>query len=182
MFSFVLAAISLQAALASPLAERKTGTLYRSPHPTRWELQGCVQDDYPGHRVLAPGAHRTSAHTTIGGCLKFCDDNKFHYAGLENGNECYCANELTNGGEVGPNGADISLHRNDGCTVRASGNHDQNGGGPNHLLLFASLLRPEPQVAQVDGAEFLGCYLDNVNDRLLPYFAQGADPGLTNEG
>ena len=84
--TFVLAAIGFQSVLAGPIVERATGTFYGSTS-RKWELSGCYNDAYPDHRVLAPGAYRFSAKTTIGGCLKFCDTNKFYYAGLENGNQ-----------------------------------------------------------------------------------------------
>jgi hypothetical protein len=62
--------------------------------PTGWKSNGCVQDTN-GKRVLA--LQSTSATMTIATCLSNCEKLGSVYAGVENGNECFCGKQLNGG-------------------------------------------------------------------------------------
>jgi hypothetical protein len=102
-------------------------------------------------------------------CVNYCDAGQWHLAGIENGNQCFCA-QTGNGIEIGPNGRNLTTQKNDGCTTPSVGDAKSNGGGPNHLLLFESKRWAVPTIANVSGATFKGCYADDVNKRLLPHY------------
>lgn len=125
------------------------------------------------------GDYTSGSSLTVASCLKYCASKSFHLAGIENGNQCYCSQELYNGAVVGAHGANLTSKNNDGCNVSSAGNKASNGGGNNHLLVFQSKVFPEPSVANVTNASHVGCFADDVNSRLLPQFATVT--GLTNE-
>lgn len=129
--------------------------------------------------LLAAGAYISGSDLTPSTCLDFCASKNFHLAGLESGNQCYCSQELYNGANVGPHGTNLTSKHNDGCNVSSAGDSTSNGGGYNHLLVFESIVFPEPSVAKAKDGDYLGCYADDVTKRLLPAYGTGTK--VTND-
>lgn len=60
-----------------------------SPTVAGWSLAGCHSDFYPNGRTLNGGYYMDSS-MTIAKCLNFCDGQSQYFAGIENGNQCFC--------------------------------------------------------------------------------------------
>ncbi|KAK5135954.1 hypothetical protein LTR08_004412 [Meristemomyces frigidus] len=66
------------------------------PSVGRYRSGDCLTDRGPvGVRALAGAGVTDSVHMTVERCIKFCLGKYMHYAGVEYGAECYCANEIT---------------------------------------------------------------------------------------
>ncbi|CAO1630648.1 unnamed protein product [Parajaminaea phylloscopi] len=179
--ALLLAALTASAVTASPLAARQSTPRFASPSDN-WQLQGCAQDGYPNFRVLEGAGYTSNGRQTIATCLAYCDSQGAAFAGLENGNQCFCSNDgLQNNGAYGPNGANLNAQNNDGCTTNCPGGAGQACGGPNRLQVYRSTKRPVPAATPVEGATYLGCYADNTNNRLLPVWSSGNDNDNSNE-
>lgn len=125
------------------------------PQKNNFVLLGCVQDKYPDSRVINGGYQdNPSGGQTIGKCLSFCAGQGYYYAGIENGNQCFCGQTLDDGKVTQP--ADgISVSQNGGCTSPCQGNKTQSCGGPNRLLVFQGKSKP-PSVGTVPDADYKG--------------------------
>jgi hypothetical protein len=124
--------------------------------------------------LLTAGAYISGSDLTPSTCLDFCTSKNFHLAGIESGNQCYCSQELYNGATVGAHGTNLTAKHNDGCNVSSAGDSTSNGGGYNHLLVFESIVYDAPTVAKTEDGDYLGCYADNVGQRLLPAYGTGS--------
>lgn len=71
----------------------RTTSTSASPSAT-WAYQGCYQDYYPSGRSLN-GYSFSSASMSVETCQSTCLAQGYSAAGLENGNECYCANAIS---------------------------------------------------------------------------------------
>ena len=56
-----------------------------------WRFAACARDPAGQARTL-DGASDRRSDMSVNSCLAFCDGKGFRYAGLENGEECYCGN------------------------------------------------------------------------------------------
>ncbi|KLT44598.1 hypothetical protein CC85DRAFT_242261 [Cutaneotrichosporon oleaginosum] len=94
----------------------------RAPAPG-WSDRGCVQDSAAA-RVLDTlayqGALNSPAH-----CTKLCGDNMYSFAGVENGQQCYCAREMKS----------TPASASD-CTSPCPGDAGETCGGATSLHLF----------------------------------------------
>ena len=81
-------------------------------------------------------------------CQAACNAGGYSYAGTEFGSQCFCGNQIQNGGSAVTDGS---------CNKACAGNATEICGGPNRLSLFA--LVPQWQV--------MGCYTDATLTRTL---------------
>jgi hypothetical protein len=88
---------------------------------------GCIQE--VSGRALT-GASTSASNMTIEKCTSYCSGQRFKYAGVEYGSECYCGSSLVNG-------ASSSLTSGQ-CNMACSGQADQTCGGPNAINLYIS--------------------------------------------
>ncbi|PWN21285.1 WSC-domain-containing protein [Microstroma glucosiphilum] len=170
-----MAAMAIPLAHAASLATTKS-TGYQAPN-ANWTVVGCTKDKYPDGRDLI-GDYKSSSKLTPTSCLEFCDKGQWAWAGIEDGNQCFCGND-PDGAIIGPNGSNLTAQNNDGCTTPSAGDAGSNGGGPNHLLLFSSKRWPRPHIPRPENSDYEGCFADDVNNRLLPHYANVAS--LTNQ-
>lgn len=142
-----------------------------------------VLTDYSPPPQHAEGAgYKFDNSLTISKCLSYCDSQGAAYAGVENGNQCFCSQQgLQNGGTYSnPPGSALTASANGGCSSNCGGDSSLACGGPNHIQVYRSNARRTPTVPTVAGASYLGCYSDNVNNRLLPVWSSGNDQSNTN--
>ncbi|KAH9172379.1 WSC domain-containing protein [Lactarius sanguifluus] len=114
-----------------------------------------IRDD-PSDRILTSATFKDSAHMTVESCVKFCNHRKYLYAGLENGEDCYCGNYLAESAYVGlpPE-----------CSVKCPGNSNEICGAGHHLSLYWSGAGPAPTISSNVGEwKFLACYADPKSD------------------
>ncbi|KAI8616934.1 aspartic peptidase domain-containing protein [Chytriomyces sp. MP71] len=109
---------------------------------------GCFQDSQT--RVLTRLMNRGS--TTPSFCFNSCSASGFYYAGVENGNECWCGNSLP-----------VATLPSSTCSTPCSGDTGQTCGGPWALNIFSTATRPP--VASIDH----GCFQD-ASVRTMPRF------------
>ncbi|KAJ7120963.1 glyoxal oxidase N-terminus-domain-containing protein [Mycena epipterygia] len=97
--------------------------------PAGWSPSMCAVDN-PA-RVLT-GYQGTDAALTPASCINKCAGLGFILSGVENGNECYCGNILTNN----PVGA-----RDVQCGAPCSGDASQNCGGGYRMMIYQKASR-----------------------------------------
>ncbi|KAH9054054.1 WSC domain-containing protein [Lactarius deliciosus] len=128
-------------------------TLKTLLHPSK-----LFQHDNPSDRILTSATFKDSSHMTVENCVKFCNHRKYLYAGLENGEDCYCGNYLAES-------ANIGLPTE--CSVKCPGNSDEMCGASHHLSLYWSGADPAPVISSDVGEwKFLACYADSKNSVL----------------
>ncbi|KAJ7481720.1 glyoxal oxidase N-terminus-domain-containing protein [Mycena latifolia] len=95
--------------------------------PAGWSPSMCAVDN--AARVLTgyKGADKALTPTS---CITKCASLNFTLSGVENGNECYCGNILTNN----PVGA-----RDVQCNVPCSGDASQNCGGSYRMMIYQKM-------------------------------------------
>jgi len=96
-----------------------------SAHPTKWIPLGCYKQD-PTKPILKkiPGS---DTFMSIGLCTDRCASERYTYAGLHNGNECWCGNDV-GGNSANPNEAD--------CNIPCPGYALDKCGGPKALSVY----------------------------------------------
>ncbi|KAH7309534.1 WSC domain-containing protein [Stachybotrys elegans] len=68
---------------------------YVVPEKKRWKDIGCHKDLFPStKRTLDKQVLVSDSELTIGGCQALCAREGTKYAGLENGRECWCGNDI----------------------------------------------------------------------------------------
>lgn len=119
-----------------------------TPTPSGWPYAGCYTDNVAlrtfSTRVYPPGL------LTIESCQAACASVGYSYAGLEWSVECFCTNEIENGGTLAPE---------DECEMPCAGDALEICGGPSRLSVY-SLNAPKMWVE-------VGCYTDSVGARTL---------------
>ena len=95
-----------------------------------WEYQGCFTDSVAartlGHVGITDGG---PSNMTPENCMNACFSQGYVYAGVEYSAECWCDNELRNGGGPAPDGEAQ-------CTMPCNGDPEQMCGGPDRLNLY----------------------------------------------
>lgn len=106
-------------------------------------------------------------------CTNYCYENKFRFAGVEFGQECFCGQGLLNN----PENATLS-----DCNQACFGDSTQSCGAPNRLSIYVGLERPDtlrPQVLVGTSIRnqyvSFGCYSDNYDTRSLTGYSYTAD-------
>lgn len=96
-----------------------------APGPSGWEALGCYTDNVSA-RTLTTNVSPSDEIVTVYSCTTLCSQQGFQYAGVEYARECYCGNEISNGGAPASSGCDMA------CT----GDHTEICGGANRLNLY----------------------------------------------
>ena len=92
-------------------------------------------------------------------CLDGCQSAFYKYAGVENGNECYCGNDLKlyswpSGGGPGPRMPDYPKIIPDiECNIQCPGNVNEKCGGQNRMNIFN--IKSKCEKERDDALEFL---------------------------
>ncbi|KAL0942681.1 copper radical oxidase [Colletotrichum truncatum] len=105
--------------------------------PNGWTAQGCFKDNVLGRALVVgmpvPGGH---AGTTVGSCITACASAGYKIAGVEYGQECWCDNQIQNGGQ--------QTLPSDGCNMPCRGNTNELCGGSNRLNVYAQIPLSSP--------------------------------------
>lgn len=133
--------------------------------PTGWESKGCYTDN-SGSRTLYSLSTANDTMTTES-CISYCASNGYPLAGTEYGRECYCGNNIAASGAAATSSD---------CSFACAGNSAEVCGGNSRINIYHNIsnvasAQPPATNAGPDGWGFLGCYIDNVNSRTLPYGA-----------
>jgi hypothetical protein len=163
------------------------------PVPTGWVSQGCYVDSV-AQRTLQFGGIVQGAMTNAK-CNAACEDAGYTLAGTEYAGECYCDNQLRNGGGPAPDG-------NAGCNMACNGNATDFCGGSNRLNLFKLFGSSTPTETPTptgtvpsetatrtntatatatglpEGFEYKGCWVDGPGFRIMN-FQQPDDQQMT---
>ncbi|KAK3325106.1 WSC domain-containing protein [Apodospora peruviana] len=131
---------------------------------------GCYTDAQA--RTL-PDSNQAFTDLTVEKCETTCSGQGFAMFGVENGNECWCSDAVTNGGA--PQAAS-------NCATSCNGDASELCGGGWAIDIYSSTTAasvpsgtPTPTVKPVAGWAHVGCYTD-AEDRTLPDKST-TDPG-----
>lgn len=104
-----------------------TSTTSLGPSPTAWKALGCY-DDYPDYPVLEENMSPTAgdAALKIPNCQNACYRAAYTYAGVKEGNQCWCGDDV--GGLYAQN---QTL-----CNIPCTGDKSTNCGGQERLSVF----------------------------------------------
>ncbi|KAI9449832.1 WSC domain-containing protein, partial [Lactarius psammicola] len=94
--------------------------------PQGWSSLGCYTDD-PSRPTLTSVGNRDQFNMTVENCVRFCDSRYNIYAGVENGEDCYCGNVTTVGSKSAPP---------KDCSSKCVGDISETCGGSNRLNLY----------------------------------------------
>jgi hypothetical protein len=137
--------------------------------PGNWSSIGCYLYDFPARRktfrllfvcrdnvqgrALTGASYTDTTDMTVESCISFCVDKDFIYAGLEYYQECYCGDNIINGG--------TETTASD-CSFPCTGDSAEMCGAGNRLSMYWSGQSPPPApeiVPSVGLWESLGCYV-----------------------
>ncbi|WVQ78506.1 hypothetical protein IAT38_000592 [Cryptococcus sp. DSM 104549] len=90
--------------------------------PDGWQWYGCFGDVH-GMPTLNE-TYATSDQLTPALCLSACSSSNYHFAGLENGNSCFCASSIT------------SLSNSTSCNSPCTGSSSSTCGGSSAMGLY----------------------------------------------
>nr|XP_054772067.1 uncharacterized protein LOC129280033 [Lytechinus pictus] len=99
---------------------------------------GCFEGGTGNDRVFTGDYMTQVPNMTISSCINFCNqssDANYTYAGVENGNECYC-------GEASDNYTRHGKRSDDQCHVTCSGDPTDSCGGAGHIAVFSISATP----------------------------------------
>jgi hypothetical protein len=99
---------------------------------------------------------------TIEACQTACSSAHYTYAGVEYGQECYCATSILGAATIADDGR---------CNMACAGNSTEICGGPNGINIYqnSDSQSSGPTTLQTYGTWItLGCYIDSVDSRALP--------------
>ncbi|KAG8999298.1 hypothetical protein FRB90_012101 [Tulasnella sp. 427] len=120
-------------------------------------FQGCYVDS--NSRLLPSFTTRSSSMTpTL--CKSTCVANGYQWYGVENGNECYCATNLSASAKKASSPSE--------CSTACSGDSSLVCGASWRLTVYGPPTTPPLSFSTLPSTTPLGCYLDAGN-RLLPY-------------
>ncbi|KAJ3716745.1 WSC domain-containing protein [Lentinula guzmanii] len=130
----------------------------------QWSYAGCFTDSVED-RDLSIGID-IPAGVTAASCSAACQTENFNIAGLENGQECWCGNVLSNS----------SIHvGDDDCRNVCISDHSEYCGAPNRLAVydFTALGAPPPPTT---------CSSDNIaNFTLIAKYKNPPEDGSSGE-
>ena len=137
-----------------------------------WAYLGCANETNP--RALPAASYTNSTGMSVETCQKFCSSstNNYGLAGLEYGQECWCANALQS----------YSALSQTGCSMACTGNSSELCGGPLRLSVYNLTTFVPPTAVKAVGSYVLqGCYHEATNSRLLSGPTYTNSTGMTVE-
>lgn len=118
-----------------------------------WAYRGCLkelEDPKTGlaiERALQSKVH-SSPNMTPPMCKKLCGADRYIYAGLGEGDKCFCGND--------PRDSSMWTEEKE-CAIRCSGDPSSICGEMRRLTVYEAEDPPEPEVKAVKGYEYVGC-------------------------
>jgi hypothetical protein len=143
--------------------------------PTGWIAQGCYVDSVQARSLMYGG--NVPGSMTNAGCQSACRAQGYVLAGTEYAGECYCDNQLRNGGGPAPDG-------NVGCNMACNGNQTDMCGGSNRLTLFKYVTGQEPSALSTIVASSVAASSTAVSSAVssAPPVATGLPTNFTYKG
>ncbi|OZJ01463.1 hypothetical protein BZG36_05584 [Bifiguratus adelaidae] len=164
--------------------------------PSGWNYMGCYVDTITP-RSLPYRAPGVTSGMTIEVCTSECAARGYTYAGTEYADECFCGNAAP--ANIAPLSTD--------CSSVCKGNASEICGGSKRLSLYTlgisgsaaitstsvaaitsmsvtattSSSSPPSSAPSMAGWIYLGCYVDTLQPRSLPYGAPKVATGMTME-
>ncbi|KAF4123465.1 Glyoxal oxidase N-terminus [Geosmithia morbida] len=127
--------------------------------PDGWDYYGCWVDGAAG-RILNYQAPDDDELTTQS-CINTCADLGYTIAGAEYQSQCFCGDNIVNGG--------VKATSEDQCSTPCGGDSDETCGGPDRMSIFSvgePVVRAAPgATANVGNWTYQGCAQDNVDDK-----------------
>jgi hypothetical protein len=125
---------STQFSSSAPVASPFSSSVATAPQPTGlaagWKAQiACAVDD--SARVFASPVYLQLQDNTPFRCTTECTSRGYSIAGVEYGNECFCANQFVN--DIPPTPASISE-----CDKPCAGNSAQTCGGSYRMQIYST--------------------------------------------
>ncbi|MCJ1242521.1 hypothetical protein MMC14_010529, partial [Varicellaria rhodocarpa] len=137
-----------------------------------WAYLGCANETNP--RALPAASYTNTTGMSVETCQNFCSSSRNNYglAGLEYGQECWCANALQSYSVLGQTD----------CSMACTGNSSELCGGPSRLSVYNLTTFVPPTTVKAVGSYVLkGCYHEASNSRLLTGPAYTNSTGMTVE-
>ncbi|OLN88507.1 WSC domain-containing protein-like protein 1 [Colletotrichum chlorophyti] len=91
-----------------------------------WSSIGCYAEGTTGRTLTYNAGSVPAGEMTVAKCTSACHDLNFILAGVEYSGECWCGNDMLNGGAPAV----------DGCNMLCHGNQSEYCGGPNRLNVY----------------------------------------------
>ncbi|KAG6008327.1 hypothetical protein E4U21_004653 [Claviceps maximensis] len=164
---------SSSAAVVASSSTASTGASAATRLPTGWSSYGCWLDGVSG-RILNTQLPDDSK-LTLESCARACSDAKYTIAGAEYATQCFCGNQIVNGGEKAKSDSE--------CNTVCAGDPQANCGGGGRITIMSL---GEPQVAApaaviptVGGWQYQGCYQDNVNQQKTFFWQNFMEKDMT---
>nr|XP_036576515.1 CFEM domain-containing protein [Colletotrichum truncatum]KAF6783272.1 CFEM domain-containing protein [Colletotrichum truncatum] len=131
-----------------------------------WQAVGCYKDLYPSsdHTLKNWGGMNYDT-MTVAGCHATCAKGGYLFAGVENGEECWCGNEVSSP-EI-----NVPVAEND-CNKPCTGDGGQTCGAGSRIYMYKYIVPSVPWIS-------LGCYGEG-NPRILRYDVQVPGSSATN--
>lgn len=132
--------------------------------PQGWDLYGCWVDGVKG-RILQKQLEDSSL-MTLELCAQECADLGYTIAGAEYSKQCFCGNNIVNGGARAKSETE--------CGSPCAGNPKSNCGGGGRMSIISKgppvVLAPPAPVLKVGEWTYQGCYQDNGNQKRTFYW------------
>ena len=100
-------------------------------------------------------------------CAEYCTTEGYRYAGVENGDKCYCGDYilnsgLTSKGKLAPTSK--------GCTKACAGNSKEKCGGTTAIQIYEDMdyIQTSKTLLSHQDWTFTDCFVDTVDPRSLP--------------
>lgn len=128
-----------------------------------WDYKGCYTDN--GNSRTLYDMSTANDSMTAESCVQFCSAAGYPFAGVEYGRECYCSRSIA---------VSASLADETTCSFACAGNSSEICGGSSRINVLHNTsdiasAQPPSTNAGPPGWGFLGCYVDSVQSRTLPY-------------
>lgn len=95
-----------------------------------WSFEGCVVDDQHLPPMVSPFPYQLASDEVSGAsCMHFCDERGNSLAAVQNGNECWCGEEV--------DATNVTLIEKDRCDVPCAGQPREMCGGRESLSVYS---------------------------------------------
>ncbi|ROT36896.1 WSC domain-containing protein [Sodiomyces alkalinus F11] len=160
----------------SDVSATTTGPAVPAPtdYPSGWEEHGCWVDAVAGRILAHQGPDDQTL--TLGKCAHYCYDLGYRLAGAQYHHQCFCGNEIINGG--------VEANSESECNTPCAGNSAQMCGGPARMLIISdgppdAFAPPEAQKSGFNGDwTYQGCVQGIVDGGARTFFWQNFMPGV----
>ncbi|KAF4505126.1 hypothetical protein G6O67_007107 [Ophiocordyceps sinensis] len=141
--------------------------------PDGWAAYGCWVDGVKG-RILKSQVP-DDAKLTLQSCAKTCAGLGYTVAGAEYSRQCFCGNQIVNGG--------VRAKSESECNSECGGDKTQKCGGPGRMSILSAgepqILEPPRVIPQVGDWAYQGCVQDNVNQKRTFFWQNFFEANMT---